>query len=109
MELVVDTNVLISAIIKSSKSRELLCSQKLVLFAPEHIISESLSNKEEIIGKAGISESEFNELLAILLSKINLALSIAKNIPLWSNDKELKEQSLVKVLSTEEIVAYFLF
>ena len=132
MELVVDTNVFISAIIKSSKTRELLCSPKLTLFAPEHIILESLSNKEEILSKAGITDSEFAELLAILLSKINifskeefyylidkaleivkheedapfLALSLAKNIPMWSNDKELKEQSLVRVFSTEELIEY---
>lgn len=130
MELVVDTNILVSSLVKPAKSRELICLPKLILFAPEHIISESLQHKEEIIDKSGITEFEFTELIAILLSKINIvlegefnffikqalklvthpedapfiALSLSKNIPLWSDDKALKQQSLVKVFSTGELI-----
>jgi len=31
-------------------------------------------------------------------------LALALNLPLWSNDKELKRQSAVKVLSTKELI-----
>lgn len=33
-----------------------------------------------------------------------VALALKLNLPLWSNDSRLKEQSLVKVLSTRELV-----
>jgi len=130
MDLVVDTNVLISALIKPAKSRELICSYKLKLYAPEDIISETLKHKQEIIDKAGINESEFSKLIKILLSNLNIvpeiefknfknqalelvthpedapfiALCLAKNIPIWSEDKDLKKQKIVKVFSTLELL-----
>lgn len=132
MELVVDTNVLISAIVKPSNSRILLCHPRVVLFAPEHILLEIERNKEIILEKSCISESRFKELLASLLSNIFLvksdefknflkqalkiaqhpedspflALALAYNVPVWSNDKGLKQQSAVKVLSTKELIDF---
>jgi len=122
-------NILISALIKSSKTRELILSSKLTLHSPEHIINETLNNKKEILQKSGLNDAEFKKLISILLTRINLvpvdefknsvkealklvtyqedspfiALAISKNIALWSEDKDLKLQSVVKVYSTREI------
>lgn len=130
MEAVVDTNELISALIKPARSRELLCSSELMLYAPERIISESIAHKDEIISKAGITEHEFSMLMRFLLSRVIIvpndeikpfvkdalklvtheedalfvALALSKKIPLWSEDKALKRQSSVKVLSTTELL-----
>ena len=130
MDLVIDTNCLISALIFPGKSRELICSLKLSLFAPEEITNETFAHKEEIISKAGISEDDFNILLNILMSQIKvisdleiksfkekskslvthiedtpfMALSLSKNAPLWSDDKALKQQSSVKVFTTQELI-----
>jgi len=35
-----------------------------------------------------------------------LALAEKYGIPIWSNDKRLKNQSVVKVFSTEEIIRF---
>ena len=35
-----------------------------------------------------------------------LALAMKLALPLWSNDKALKRQSMVKVLSTKEVLAF---
>ncbi len=125
-----DTNCLISALIFPGKSRELICSFGFSLYAPEEIIKETLTHKEEIIKKSGISEDDFTLLINILLSKIKIipetefklfkgnvsslvkhpedapfmALALSKNIPLWSDDKALKQQSVVKVFSTKELI-----
>ena len=133
MKLVVDTNCLLSALIKSAKSREIICSPKVTLYAPEHIITESINDRGEISDKAGLAESEFDELISTLLANVAivpesefkqykeqaltlvkhpedapfLALSMAKGIPLWSNDKELKQQTNVKVFSTGNLVKDF--
>ena len=130
MELVVDTSCLIAALIRPAKSREIICSLKFVLYAPEHILSESLHHKKDIIEKAAISDGAFDELMSILLTNINivpenefrrcrdealrlsrhqedtlfLALALAKKIPIWSNDKDLKQQPIVRVLTTSELV-----
>lgn len=129
MELVVDTNIVFSAMVKDSLTRFLLCDMRLVLYAPETLISELYEHEKEIREKSEISEKRWMELMSILLSKIRLvskeeiapfvkealefspdqedapffALCLAKNIPLWSNDKALKQQSAVKVFSTDEL------
>ena len=72
MEIVIDTNILISALIKSSKTRELILSSKLTLHSPEHIINETLNNKKEILQKSGLNDAEFKRLISILLTRINL-------------------------------------
>jgi predicted nucleic acid-binding protein len=130
MELVVDTNELLSSVIRDSKCRELLCSPDLVLYAPEHIISEFFRHKECVIEKSGMTESDFNVLVAVLLSRINIvpseqfislvktaekiaahpedapfiALCLYKGVPLWSEDKMLKKQRAVSVLNTRELL-----
>jgi len=130
MELVIDTNCLISALIFPGKSRELITFFGLSLCAPEEIINETFVHKEEILSKSGITEENFDLLINILFSKIKItpsskfehlkekvkvlvahpedspfmALALSKNIPLWSDDKKLKEQSEVKVLSTTELI-----
>lgn len=130
MELVVDTNVLFSSVIKDSASRKLLCDPKLTLYAPEFIIFEIPGHEAEIRNKSGLDENEFRQLMAVLLSRISIvpesefepclgkafgispdpedtpfiALCISKNIPLWSDDKSLKQQSDVKVFSTPELL-----
>jgi len=130
MELVIDTNIVFSAIVRNSGTRVLLLNSTLTLYSPEGLISELESHKEEIREKSGLSEEKYNELMAILLSRIKLepkeeiapflkealefspdkddspflALALSKGIALWSNDKALKEkQSVVKVLSTNEL------
>jgi len=129
LEIVIDTNVLISALIKPSKTRELILSSKLILHSPEHIINETLNNKKEILQKSGLDDAEFQKLTSVLLTRINLvpvddfknsikealklvthpedspfiALALSKNIALWSEDKDLKSQAIVKVYSTKEI------
>lgn len=130
MELVADTNCLISALIFPGKSREIICSFGISLYAPEEIISESLAHKEEIIQKSGISSEDFDLLFNILLSNIKItpeisyrdfkeqakrlvthiedspfmALALFIHIPIWSDDKDLKKQNIVKIISTSELI-----
>ena len=35
------------------------------------------------------------------------ALALEKECPIWSNDKELKQQQVVKVLTTKEVIELF--
>ncbi len=130
MKLVVDTNCLISALIKDGKTRELICSSQIKLYAPEHIISETINHKLEILKKSNLDENDFGLLINILLSQITIiskpefepckeealklvthpedspfiALAIHLQIPLWSNDEDLKLQNRVKIYSTKELL-----
>ena len=88
-----------------------------------------VEHEKEIKEKSGLSGGRWRELTGILLSKIRLvskeeiapflkesldfspdkddapffALCLARGIPLWSNDRALKRQSVVKVFSTDEL------
>ena len=129
MDLIIDANILFAALIKDSISIDLIFSDNINLFAPEFLLLEFKKHKEEILNKTKRTEKEFNDIFTILESLITIipkedfeefmekaknispdendapyfALALKLNIPIWSNDKKLKEQNLVKVYSTEQI------
>lgn len=129
MQLVVDANILFSALIKDAKTRKLMANKQVELFAPEFIKEELSKYDSEIMKKANLSGADFEKSKRALIDLITtveldiympfleeakktifdekdspyLALCIAKKIPLWSNDKELKKQKIVMVYNTMEI------
>jgi len=134
LELVVDTNVMFSFFWKDSTVKKLLMDQDLLLFAPEFALEEIKKYENEIIRKAKITKKEFNflrEELAIAIEFIPLkdynnylkksldfspdendvdffALALKLKIPLWSNDKLLKKQNVVRVLETKDVLKIWL-
>lgn len=131
MQLVVDTNVLISALIAKSRTYEAIVFGELELFAPEHALDEIEKHKDELMDRMNVEEDEFDAALRIILSHVNVvpreeyekfeaeakkvspdyedfpffALALAKKIPLWTNETRLKKQDLVPVYNTKEILA----
>jgi len=130
MLLVVDANVLFSALIKESGTAELLISDKIELTTPEFILSEFQEHKKEILNKTHRNEEDFYKFLLILENKIEVipsselksflnkarvispdigdvpyfAAAIKCNCPIWSEDKELRKQNKIKVYSTSELL-----
>lgn len=131
MDLVVDANVLIAAIISPiGHTADLFFSERLQLYAPDFLLEEIEEHKTEIIDKAGLSEINFEEVLVSLASRLKFvsveellaiiltakeispdvddlayfALALKLDCSLWSNDKKLKEQKQVKVFSTLELL-----
>lgn len=128
MDLVIDSNILFAALIKESTTSEILF--KHTLYAPEFIFEEFRKYKEYLKGKTKRTGEEFGDLFdlfernVILIPKeeIELSISEAEKISLdekdvlylalalklkcgiWSNDKKLKAQKIVKVYSTEELL-----
>ncbi len=133
MDLVIDANILFSALIKSGKTEEIIFEEDLHLFAPEFIFEEFGKYKDLILEKTERTTEEFEELLLILKKKIKtipnedtekfikiareispdkndvdyIALALKLKCPLWSNDKELKKQDAILVYSTEDLVKLF--
>jgi len=131
MKLVIDSNIVFSALISPNGiTKRILLLEELELFGPQNLFDEINKYKEEIFKKSGLTQEQFEIFLIVVSSRINLitdeeladfiekadeicpdpndtaffALSMAKGIPLWSNDKELKKQNVVKVINTEELV-----
>lgn len=133
MDLVVDANIFFSVLIKSGKTEELMFDPSIHLFAPEFIFEEFIKYKDYIIKKTGRTENEFNKLIEILKKRIKtisneeiekfipkakkicpdkndvdyFALALRLNCALWSNDKELKNQKVVSVYATHELLKIF--
>jgi len=131
MKLVTDTNVLFSFFRKESETRKLMLNFEILeLLTPSFCIDELRKHKKLICQKSALSNGEFEEVLDDLLIFVKVsqpsgykeflrdakavspdpddvdlfALALKLDCPIWSNDKGLKEQSKVKVLSTEELI-----
>lgn len=132
MELVLDANVLFSALIKDSHVRHFLMLSGDTFYAPEFILEEIDRHLDEIEAKSGIPGNEIKGILRdlVIVSNIKiipeeefreyiekakefspdgddtvyLALALKMKCGLWSNDKELKKQEEVKVYSNEEVL-----
>ena len=101
------------------------------LFAPEFLLDELLKHQDEISGKTKRSREELASIFETLKEKINfvpmkefesflekaiqispdpgdvpyLALALQFKIPIWSNDRDLKEkQRYVQVYSTRDLL-----
>ena len=68
MKLIVDANILFSALIKDGLTAELLISDKLQLFAPEFLLTEFSKYKDLILKKTHRNEQDFKHFLELLKS-----------------------------------------
>jgi len=131
MELIVDANILFSALIRDSHIRHFLILSDNSFYVPEFGLKEINRHIEIIQEKTGLNELEIKDILdkIIVLAEINIipldefrnfidtvknispdpddvayfALALKLKCPIWSNDKELKKQNVVKIYSTEEL------
>ena len=127
--LVVDANVLFSALIKDSVTAELLLHQGFILFTPEFIMQEFLKYQADILNKTSRTEAEFmqivnmlNDIITVVPSEeysefmneaevispdkkdvMYFALALKLKCAMWSNDKHLKNQDKVKIYSTGDL------
>jgi len=130
MLLVTDANVFMSALIARERTLDLFFSEKLQLIAPDFIFTEINEHKEEILKKSGLSKEDFELFISLLATRIEIvlaeefrshleeaskispdsddvvyfALALKFDCSIWSNDKRLKEQTTVKILTTEELL-----
>ena len=130
MKLVVDNNALFSIMNPKSAASYLFSSIRAEFFTTEFIKSEFNKHKDDCLSKSKISEHEFEirksevegnigffgsskyaDFLEKSLTALQdpndadfLALALAIKAAIWSNDPHLKQQSLVKVYTTDELV-----
>ncbi|MEK6895158.1 MAG: PIN domain-containing protein [Nanoarchaeota archaeon] len=130
MKLVINANILFSLAKKSSATSGIVFNSNIKLFSPSFAIGELSKYKSTIIRKFNLKENEFDSFIKKLKERIvfyeldfykdevkeiipfindekdveYLALSKKLNIPLWSNDRELKKQKIIPVFDTKEII-----
>jgi len=132
MRLIVDTNVLISALIKDSAARKLIMHLKAKLCSPMFLQEEIDKYKSEILKKSSLNETElmvlFNQIKSkiiildyelfslnyseaeIIMNKIDpkdtpfIAAALATNSDIWSDDLHFQKQKKIKVWKTKDLV-----
>lgn len=133
MKLVIDAAELFIALTGTGVTKEIIFSDKIELYAPEYIFEELNKHKSRIKELSGLSTEKLEELIELLKSRITtlpkkefdmfltkanelisdkddteyLALSLSmNNTPIWSEDSHFKEQLIVKVFTTFELIEH---
>ena len=132
MKIVIDSNILFSALIKDSITRRIILDYEDQFLFPSYIFEEMEKHKDELLTKSKMKQKDFEDLLRLLLQKViiipkevlihykNDAYQIIKDIDpddiifiacaiaysdaiIWSDDKKLKQQSKVRIINTNEM------
>jgi predicted nucleic acid-binding protein len=129
VRLVLDANILFSALVRDSITRQLLKNRRLQAVAPNYLFEELEKHHAEIQEKSGLEPSAFQkaiQALSVLVERIPnqvfepfleqalafcpdpsdapyFALCLSQQLPLWSNDKRLKQQKRIAVYTTTEV------
>ena len=132
MKIVLDSNILFSALIKDSITRRIILDYGDQLLFPSFIFEEMEKHKNELLTKSKMKTKDFEDLLTLLLQKVIIipnevlnhykedAYQIIKDIDpddvtfiacalafsdsiIWSDDKRLKLQSKVQIIDTSKM------
>jgi predicted nucleic acid-binding protein len=134
VRIVIDSNALFAALIKDSTTRRIILEYEGLFLFPEVIFEEVEKYKSDLLRKSGMDEKEFNKLLELLLRKVMIVPTelldpyydesdkLAKSVEspedqlffacalaypdsiIWSNDKKLRKQTKVKIITTSEMI-----
>jgi len=134
MQLVVDTNILVS-FFRPNPVRSIImnsASLGIRLLTPERTIDELKKNEPDVLKYSKINSARFNEILSDLTKFIEVfpkesfrefeqeakqlvhekdipifALALKLNCAIWSNEPSFKQQSKLPVFSTRDMIELF--
>jgi len=135
MRLVVDANVVISALIADSKTRELIVTLEPNLLTPAFVYDE-IENYEDLIAeKSGMTRQRVQQFVDLLFQYIEVvpvtefhpcieeatdaigevdpddvlyvACALANDAAIWSDDSDFEEQAVVETYSTSAVIDEF--
>ena len=135
MTIVIDSNILISALIKDSSTRRIIVESGLEFSYPEISLQEISKHKQLILQKGGYTEDKLQKIMNKLLEYINLiptqiiqpklteattiigsidpndvvfiAAALALNAKIWSEDKDFERQTKITILKTNALINRF--
>jgi len=135
MKLVIDANVVISALIADSKTRELIVTLEPDLLTPAFVYDEIENYEELIVEKSGMEPDRVSQFIDLLFKYIDvvpadefypviekanaaigdtdpddvlyLACAVASDATIWSDDSDFDEQDLVETYSTSAVIDSF--
>ena len=135
MRLIVDSNEIISALIKEGMTRTIITSDRIEFYSLEHVMDEIRKHMGYIVQKSDMNKREVELLFRLFMQnillipeediklKMNEAVKIMKDIDIndspilacalavtndgiWSEDKHLEKQNKIKVWKTKDLLPY---
>lgn len=135
MRVIVDSNRIISALIKEGISRKILSSKNIEFFSVDYVMKEINKYKAVIIEKSTMSKEEIDTLFSLVMDNIDIvpekdikskmkeALDIMKDIDtkdapfiaaalaipndgIWSHDRHFEMQTKVKRWLAKDLIKY---
>ena len=133
MKIILDVNVILSALIRDSTTRKIILNSQFEFYFPEPSLHKIRKYKSYILEKSGLSEEKYDKILAILFKYIKLvpteeieknwheakkimehidsedvvfiavALSISDSV-IWSDDRHFEKQDKVKLFKIKDMV-----
>ncbi|WP_123533394.1 PIN domain-containing protein [Halosimplex salinum] len=135
MKLAIDANVVISALIADSKTRELIVTLEPDLLTPAFVYDEIENYEDLIVEKSGMEPDRVAQFIDLLFQYIEvvpsdefypaietadeaigdtdpddvlyLACALANDTAIWSDDSDFDEQDLVETYSTSDVIDSF--
>jgi predicted nucleic acid-binding protein len=98
VRLVVDANVLFSALIRDGVTRKLFFEDRLELFAPEYLFEEFAGHRKEILQKSQRSEVEFGHVMTILRGRITEILLQPSGVSCRNPVQYLRTKRMPRIL-----------
>lgn len=136
MRLVVDANIILSALLRDGATRELVLHAPLELFAPERLATEVARHVDEMAQRSQADRLVIHSLVRRLLDRIQqvpahliqphaaealhrcrrsgrkdavyVACCLAVHASLWTHDRRLSEEAGFGVVTTHELLDRFL-
>lgn len=133
MIIIIDTNILISALIRDSTVRQILINSGLRFYYPEASFHEVRKHKDMILEKSGLGDAEFERILGKILEYVALvptenihehlkearavmghidpkdvaflaaALSYEPSV-IWSDDRDFERQDRIRFIKSAQFV-----
>ena len=90
MKIILDVNVILSALIRDSTTRKIILNSQFDFYFPEPSLHKIRKYKDYILKKSGLTEEEYNKIMATLFKYIKLVPTeeIEKN---WDKAKKIIE------------------
>ena len=132
MKVILDTNILISALIKDSITRKIIFESGLNFYYPEVSLNELHKHTNLILKKSNMGKEDLDLLLNRLFNYIRLipkhrivnclneantllrhidsddvvfiAAALISNAAIWSDDKHFQKQKRIKIFTTKDMI-----
>ncbi len=134
MKVLADTNKIIAALIKDSDSRRIIKDSNIIFVTIGLSKDEIDKYKGYIKDKSGVTDEEFRMVFNRVMRNVSvlrddfikpfmeeakeimdsidkkdtpfIAVALATNLPIWSDDKHFEKQNKINILKTKDLVKY---